>query len=76
MVDKVLHEIEDRRLMNEQLGILTQPKDWINTFPLADRHHNFVDKKRPEFLDKGSYQEPSKILSSLLRGDTEYNVQQ
>jgi hypothetical protein len=41
----------------------------MNYFRLADRHHNFVDNKRPEFLDKGNYQEPSLILTSLLRGE-------
>jgi hypothetical protein len=41
--------------MNEQLGIFMQQKDWIKYFLLADRHHNFVDKKRPIFIDKGDY---------------------
>lgn len=72
--EKKYQEYMEKRKLDEQLGIFVQQKDWINYFPLADRLHNMVDQKRPEFLDKGDYQDHTQILSTLLRGESDFEV--
>ena len=37
------------------MGTFKQTKQWLKYFPEPDLNHNFVDHKRPNFLDKGNY---------------------
>ena len=69
--DKQRKEAEYQKKVDDYMGKQAQTKDWKNYFTLADMDHNFVDKQRPTFLDKGSYLPPSTILGNLLRGDLE-----
>ncbi|CAD8141366.1 unnamed protein product [Paramecium octaurelia] len=71
-----IEEDEKKQMREEQkqqdyiddcMGTHKQTKQWIKYFPTADLNHNFVDHKRPNFIDKGNYQEPGLILFQFLR---------
>ncbi|CAD8150661.1 unnamed protein product [Paramecium pentaurelia] len=53
--------------IDDYMGTFKQSKQWTKYFPTADLTHNFVDHKRPNFLDKGNYQEPGLIMLQFLR---------
>ncbi|CAD8058170.1 unnamed protein product [Paramecium sonneborni] len=71
-----IEEDEKKQMKEEQkqqdyiddcMGTHKQTKLWVKYFPAPDLNHNFVDHKRPNFLDKGNYQEPGLILFQILR---------
>ncbi|CAD8055862.1 unnamed protein product [Paramecium sonneborni] len=60
-------EQKQQQLIDDYMGNFKQSKQWTKYFPSTDLNHNFVDHKRPNFLEKGNYQEPGLILLQFLR---------
>ncbi|CAD8140346.1 unnamed protein product [Paramecium pentaurelia] len=60
-------EQKQQQLIDDYMGTFKQSKQWTKYFPTTDLNHNFVDHKRPNFLDKGNYQEPGLIMLQFLR---------
>lgn len=52
---------------NDDIFKHNQDSEWKNYFKLADIDHNFVDRRRPPFLEKEKYTPNQDILFNLLR---------
>ncbi|KAM3139628.1 hypothetical protein pb186bvf_008273 [Paramecium bursaria] len=67
LIKQKKEEEAKQQVIDDYMGVFKQKKLWTKYFPQTDLNHNFVDHKRPPFLQKGEYQEPGMILMSLLR---------
>lgn len=74
--EKKKKEQENSDNLNSFLGKLKSQNPWMRFFRRADLHRKegFIDHKKPVFIENGKYQEPTEILNTLLRGETQYKT--